>query len=170
MSVIFYAPQESGNLKYIEVVEGTIDVDEAREALFEARPRLAKNDEFVVIVTDESEEGLVGTVSTLRKTEVVQTAWSTSGLPEVDDEVEVQKPKTKRKAPTRKAPAKKAAPAKSKATPKTQAKPAAPKAAPKAAPTKAAPKKTAPTKPVKKAASVKQGGKSPFTRNPAGEE
>lgn len=150
MSVKFYTEQDSGSLKFVEEVEGTDDVGAASEALFEARPRLANNDEFVVIVTDDGslDAGIVGT---LRKTEVTQTAWSFNGLEEQDEDDEEEEPveaapkrKTKRKATTKKAAAKKA-PAK-KAAPKSKA--------------KAAPKR----KPAAKK-SGKKASKSPFTRS-----
>jgi len=151
MSVIFYIPQENGNLKLAEEVEGTTDIEAAREALFEAVPRLAKQDEFVVIVTEEDSLE-AGVVTMLRKQEVTQTAWVTQvevvaddedeGEEEEEDEAPAPKRRQTRKAPARKAAAKKA-------------------------PAKRGTKKAPAKKATRKKAS---GAKSPFTRNPASEE
>lgn len=152
MSVRFFTAQDNGNLKYVEEVEGTDDVNEAREALFEARPRLANTEEFVVIVGDNED----GTVEVLRKTEVVQESWASSRHREGDEEV-APAPKAKRK-PGPKPKAAESAPAKK----STARKPAAKKATGKAK-----------SKPATKAKSKPAAGKkkpSPFTRNAASDE
>lgn len=146
MSVKFYTAQDNGNLKYIEEVEGTDDVDAAREALFEARPRLANTEEFVCIVGDFED----GTVETISKQEVVQTAWASSRGSEPDEDEEEPAPRQTRRRAAPKAAAKKATPKKAPA----KAKPAARKA-------------PAAKKPAAKKAS---GKKTPFTRNAASDE
>ena len=153
MSVKFYTAQENGNLKYIEEVEGTDDVDAAREALFEARPRLANTEEFICIVGDFED----GTVETISKQEVVQTAWASSRSSNEVDEDEEDEP-----AP---APKRRGRPPGTKNKPKaTPAKKAAPKAAAKKAPARKAPTARKP------AARKASGKKTPFTRNAASDE
>lgn len=150
MSVKFYTAQDNGNLKYIEEVEGTDDVDAAREALFEARPRLANTEEFICIVGDFED----GTVETISKQEVVQTAWASSrgSNSEPDEDEEEPAPRQTRR----------------RAAPKAAAKKATPKKAPAAAAKKPATRKAPAAK--KPAAKKASGKKTPFTRNAASDE
>jgi hypothetical protein len=159
MSVRFYTEQENGTLKYVEEVEGTTDPGEAREALFDAIPRLAKQDEFVLIISEDG-DNTSGVMTRLSKQEVVQTAWVTGDGEsaggddnEDDDEAEEEPaPKPKRSAPKRgtkrKAPARKPAAKKG-----TTRKPPAKKTSAKKAPAKKA-----------------SGKRTPFTRNASSDE
>lgn len=152
MSVKFYNDLGEGKLKFVEEVEGTDDVDVAREALFEARPRLASNDEFVCIVGDYEN----GVVTTLRKQETVTTVWGTANGATAEPAAEAPKaaPKrTQRKAASKPKSTGKAA--SRKATAKTGSKPKAT--------TKSASKPKAAPKPA-------SGKASPFTRNAASDE
>jgi hypothetical protein len=74
MSVQFYVPKENGDLKFVDEVEGTSDVEAALEALLDARPKLQHDAYVFVSVEGESlngDGGVIGIAEVTEEEEVV---------------------------------------------------------------------------------------------------
>jgi len=129
MALRFYIEKDNGDLRFIEEVDGTENVEEALKALVEALPRHANSD-FKVISDDSMvDAGFEEVVTTTRQ---VRIGGRNGNGAEVKPKPATRKPPARQgtKKPASK-PAQAKAPAKGRGTSKPAAKKPAAKAAPK---------------------------------------